>query len=343
MMISASAAWAARPARVDVDELPVFQELKPDSPIIRTLIRGTRVIVSNNPTQGFYRIRTNEGEVGWISGQGLQLLERPTAEQVKAVEEKELEEKEEAEDQQREKEDADADAQVIKKKRSMLTMDFDSQDQEDTVKKTRVSGYRHWMLDVFYGFSYVDLGGLRSLTGLDLERRGSQLGIELQYQYKKSWIPFILRIESISVSGISNDSSNNVYNMSVSSAPIMLGVRLDLLDENNVSIDVSALVGASFNQDFKLTVMNQASPNTMELSGTAFAAMLKGNINYRFASDWFGFFELGFRSLRSGSPTYSSGSSSANGNAIMMRNGSLLTVPLDLSGLMASLGVSYRF
>jgi len=217
-----ASALAARPARVDSDELPIFQELKPDSPIIRTLIKGTRVTVSNLPTQGFYRVRTNEGEVGWVSEQGLQVFDRPTEAEVKKLEKQKLEMKEQAEDKEREQEDEDVEKQEVKKKRSMMTLDVESENDEH-IRKTRTSAYHHWMVNVLYGASLVDLGSLRSLTGLDLPRQGTQFGIELQYMPRKSWIPLIFRIESISVGGVIKDSSNNVYNISAGSTPIMGG------------------------------------------------------------------------------------------------------------------------
>jgi len=121
------------------------------------------------------------------------------------------------------------------------------------------------------------------------------------------------------------------------------GVRIDLVDQNDLSIDVSALIGMSFNQSFRLETLSQSSPNVVELTGTAFAALLKANLNYRFAGDWFAFLEMGYRSLKASNPDYSGDSKSANGNGVMQRNGSLLTVPIDLSGFVSSIGVSYRF
>jgi hypothetical protein len=64
---------AARPARILTQTAEVFEEPAGDSTVLENLPFDTGVAVSNEPTEGFYKVRTPSGKVGWISGTVLQL------------------------------------------------------------------------------------------------------------------------------------------------------------------------------------------------------------------------------------------------------------------------------
>ena len=69
----ATGAWAAQPARVDVDGVTLTEGPMKTSRTLAKLHKGQALAVSNYPTQGFYKARTSEGTVGWVSGDSLEL------------------------------------------------------------------------------------------------------------------------------------------------------------------------------------------------------------------------------------------------------------------------------
>ena len=65
---SAKQAHAAQAAQVIVPQANVYQYPQASSNVISRLNRGDSVTVSNLPTEGFYKVRLPNGDVGWVSG-----------------------------------------------------------------------------------------------------------------------------------------------------------------------------------------------------------------------------------------------------------------------------------
>jgi len=63
-----SAAWAAQTAQVIVPQANVYQYPQASSRVMTKLSQGDSVAVSNLPTEGFYKARLSNGDIGWISG-----------------------------------------------------------------------------------------------------------------------------------------------------------------------------------------------------------------------------------------------------------------------------------
>ena len=65
--LSASVSWAAKVAKVDVDNAELREGPEKKSNVIMTLPKGIWVATSNMPVRGFYKIRTGKGVVGWVA------------------------------------------------------------------------------------------------------------------------------------------------------------------------------------------------------------------------------------------------------------------------------------
>ena len=66
-------AWAAQPARVEIDGAKLSEGPGKSTRTLEKLHKGQALAVSNYPTQGYYKARTAEGNVGWVPVDSLQL------------------------------------------------------------------------------------------------------------------------------------------------------------------------------------------------------------------------------------------------------------------------------
>jgi uncharacterized protein YgiM (DUF1202 family) len=70
-------AYAARTAIVDVDQTDMLRGPQKDSEVLTHLNKGQHVTASNYPTEGFYKIRTVDGTLGWVKANTLELGPMP--------------------------------------------------------------------------------------------------------------------------------------------------------------------------------------------------------------------------------------------------------------------------
>lgn len=61
-------AMAAQNAKVIVDSANVYDKPQTDGAVVGTVTKDSKIAVSNQPTNGFYKTRTLSGALGWISG-----------------------------------------------------------------------------------------------------------------------------------------------------------------------------------------------------------------------------------------------------------------------------------
>jgi uncharacterized protein YgiM (DUF1202 family) len=68
---------AARTAVVDVDQTDMLRGPQKSSQVLMHLKKGQRVTASNYPTEGYYKIRTVDGTLGWVKADTLELGPMP--------------------------------------------------------------------------------------------------------------------------------------------------------------------------------------------------------------------------------------------------------------------------
>lgn len=71
LFIQAGVAWAAQNGRVVVEDAPVYEFPQKSSKVILRLKKDSVHAVSNLKTEGYYKIRLQGGETGWVSGNDL--------------------------------------------------------------------------------------------------------------------------------------------------------------------------------------------------------------------------------------------------------------------------------
>jgi hypothetical protein len=63
---------AARPARVITGTAEILAEPRSDAQVLESLSNDAPVAISNQPTEGYFKVRTSAGKVGWISASVVQ-------------------------------------------------------------------------------------------------------------------------------------------------------------------------------------------------------------------------------------------------------------------------------
>jgi hypothetical protein len=71
LAVGPTRSWAARGAVVDVEGLEMRRGPGQKYGLIQRLSRGMHLVVSNYPTEGFYKVRTLKGEVGFVQADSL--------------------------------------------------------------------------------------------------------------------------------------------------------------------------------------------------------------------------------------------------------------------------------
>jgi uncharacterized protein YgiM (DUF1202 family) len=74
---STAPAFAARTAVVDVDQTEMLRGPQKNSEVLQTLKKGQHVTASNYPTEGYYKVRTVDGTLGWVKANTLELGPMP--------------------------------------------------------------------------------------------------------------------------------------------------------------------------------------------------------------------------------------------------------------------------
>lgn len=68
MVFAGPLAVAAQMGKVVTDQAPIYEFPQKGARVIGKVRKGLGYPVSNLPTEGYYKLRTNSGEYGWISG-----------------------------------------------------------------------------------------------------------------------------------------------------------------------------------------------------------------------------------------------------------------------------------
>ncbi|HTL11641.1 MAG TPA: SH3 domain-containing protein, partial [Bdellovibrionota bacterium] len=185
------AAQAARQARVEADSAPLLSGPKADAQVVMTLKKGAALAVSNLPTEGFYKARTETGEVGWIAGDLLALYGSEGGSTLSSP-------------------PGGAEPQPAGNPRPYMQGEVA---QARGRKTLRIRG--------FGGFALFNMAQFAQVTGLDALKNGFYAGGELQFILSKK-VTMDIRVEGVAKQTIGNDTKNNrTYQFDLSSMPVM--------------------------------------------------------------------------------------------------------------------------
>jgi hypothetical protein len=327
LLLGSSSALAAKNGVIEGKNVNLFSDPNKSSDVITAVTNGEPVIMSNYPTQGFYKVRTAAGQVGWVDANSVtvgspseeEVLPPPSAPSV-AMPAAPVNPVPEADTSMRPPSTLGSpSSDVLHYEDVQPTTDYRVRESESSAPHVRTP----FELKAFVGLQLLKLtevnqvaNGTVATSGLYF---GAQFGVPIEDRMN-----LLFRLESITRNATANGS-----NASLSATPIMTGLSYSLLREKPkaVKLQASLLLGIA-NASFTET----SGSNTTQYSSSSFTEMLKMDLNVPVSRSVEIFAEAGYRFLKSASigPTL-------NGNPTTGQP----IIPLDFSGIFIGAGLGF--
>lgn len=233
-------ALGAQHAKVIADEAEVLEQPKDKSRVVLKLKKDADVIVSNLPTENFYKTRLSDGTFGWLSGNQIQTESAGQSQIEKGFEAA--------------KEQGEASGQT-KEKRQFWWSD------------SRVL--------IGYGLQNLSLDPLAGLLrGVDQVRLTNAISAEMQFQIWK-FLAWAARIEYrfSSAKGVALDDGSS-RDVKYSSVPLSFGLVVSPLEWGSVRLGAGLYAGLAIQN--RLDITDSLNGNVAKLSYTSTNPILQG-------------------------------------------------------------------
>lgn len=240
----APAAIAVQVGTVTSSLADVHQTADPNSPVIEQLSSGARVYSSDGKSQGFYKIKTPDGKVGFVSDSQIKVTPLPPKSEAKGL-------------------------QPRAHRKSQTEAD-DSSESENRP----VTGFR-----VFGGLSMFDLANYNTIFAVTAFSNGVSYGGEFFYGLSKG-VRLLMHVERISKDVSVNFSGPPTVTIQtlVASTPVMAGAEFRLAHaSDDFELTLDTLGGMGFGTSATSTTNILGSTGTIVYSGTPLAIMAKLN------------------------------------------------------------------
>lgn len=301
------------------------------SETIETLKKGEILQLSNFPTQGFYKVRSSSGNVGWVEvgslSSGSDDSDAPAS--PNAVQ------------QDLAPEVSETIEPPTSPAHPATSIDLPERvlrytDQSDFPQRVQPSGEerRHPLMSAFFGLQNVHLSDLNHLLGASPLSWNTDFGVQLDVPLSRHLF-WSSRLEHLSGSG--SDAS---YTYSTVSTPLTSGLSYAIYRKRGSMVRVSALIGVGIATRLDATADHQGAPNITEFSSTAFTQLAKLDMIFPVGVRTGFVFEGGYRGLASPSV---GASVTGNGSSAFQVNGISRPISIDLSGVFFLGGLTLQF
>ncbi len=235
-------AWAAQNAKIIAELADVLDQPNEKSRVIVQLKKDTEVIVSNLPTENFYKTRLSDGSFGWLSGNQIRTESAGESQIEKGFE--------------------------ANKART------DSANGQTEKKQFWWSNSRVLLGYGLQNLSLDPLAGL--LRGVDQVRLTNAITAEMQFQIWK-FLSWAARVEYrfSSVQGISLDDGST-REVKYNSVPISFGLIVSPLEWGAVRLGAGVYAGLALQN--RLEITDSLSGNVAKLTYTSTNPILQGLI-----------------------------------------------------------------
>jgi hypothetical protein len=312
-VLGSGVAHAARNATVDGKNIQLYASPDKSSQVLGTLDDGEALQVSNYPTQGFYKVRTASGDIGWVLAAAINTDD----ESLPAPESSAL------------------DIPVPKpapspKPTPAPALDERTVDAQD-LREGPVPVRNPYEIKAYVGIQKVSLSDVNNLLGTTVVNTmpyfGAQFGLPLSGS-----LNLLFRVDHLTASATAVGDS-----FSLSSTPLMLGFEYAFYRRKTFFMQASVLTGVALANTLDATASSQPTPNLTELSATSFTEMLKIDAGYDLSRVFSIYAEAGYRFLKSESV---GPSIVGNGSSVFQNSsGSYVPVPVDFSGPFIGIGL----
>lgn len=294
-----SFAWASRLGMIDVESADLQETPTKESSIVTQLKKGTRVLASNVPLEGYHKVKTADGRVGWVKISDLVLQDTPEEEPEK----------------------------LENPKPSEFGKELDRGAKSNSMRgpslKVRALG----------GVTFYSASGI--VANFDNLSLGYTFGGEIHTFLSRSW-SVGLRVETISQSvSISDASTSKNYSISLGSLPLLLGLEFQVLDDKDFLIHVAGFGGYAISTRVTSVSLSDTTDTTAESSSGALTGLLKADLHYKVSKGFTLFLEGGYRYLQSGAMARPSpvgnGGGILNSNFTITMSGAVVGVGVGLT------------
>jgi hypothetical protein len=309
-------AQAARGAIVDLDALDVRQGPGPRFKSLEKLGKGDPVTASNQPIEGYYKVRTASGTIGFVPADTLVLQPTHSSD-----------------------EGAPAAALPAPQTAAPEAVKPVKSPAKSAPKPARLS-YPGPRIKALGGYDFFDVGDVNDHLSANVLRFGYGAGLELEYPVMP-WLAAVARVEYLFKAVAAHDGSTNKdFEMSVSSWPIVLGAQATLLTWESWSAHASLLAGLAPLTRISATSTSDSEPNVTEFSALGYTGVAKLDVAYSLNATWAFFAEAGYRYLTTSAQTPSL---EGAGSSIFQSGGEYVPIRINLSGPFVGLGVALAF
>ena len=304
-LISGPSAWAARAGVVDVEGAEVFEGPGKGYRLVDKLHKGAQVAASNIPTEGFLKIRTTTGVVGWVQADALVL------------------------GGEGESAPSPDSQQAVVPGPASTAQDFRSERQRKFIRIKMLGGATL--------FNAQDVNERLRFDGI---RNGVQYGGEVTFMFTND-LGMVIRVERLIKNLVAEDDpTNKTYQLDAGSFPVMAGVELALAKTPKFVSHFAMMAGLGIQTELRSTGLDFVDPNVTVFSDYAFTGLVKLSFSWMVFRNIGLFAEGGYRILRSRELLPSP---AGNGKEIFEVNHATTAMTLDFSGAVVGGGVTFAF
>lgn len=241
MLILSVKAQAAQTGKVIVSSAKIYVYPQSTSSVLANLKQGEAVTISNVPTEGFFKIRAPNGEIGWISGNDI-LAGSGAAPAIPS-----------------------ANNSQPNRRKALPHRPI----REGT--KSEQEGFRAL---IGYGIASPSYGGLTSSYSQVSLPSAKLLGFELQFKITKE-VYWALRLETISAtSGDTTFNSTTTQNVTIKEIPVEVGVMWSPISSRKLRLGLGGYLGAVPSASATITQTSGGHVSSVQYSTTEICAVL---------------------------------------------------------------------
>lgn len=306
-----TSAHAAQTAVVDVDVAPIMDKPKHGAGMVDKARRGTTIILSNHPTEGFYKVRMPNGTIGWIPVDAIRL-----------------------------------DVPVSSTSAAPNALPSGVVPHElDAYKPVHLIPELPWAeslfeIRAFGGLSYINPDDYNQYFSKTMFNSALGFGAELGVRIAPR-LYAVARLERMTKTVSTTDMNPNntgSYSLELNSTPFCIGLEYAISREKKFSLDMAVLIGVGFSTEIKATALGKPQPNVTEYESSPFTSIAKLNGNYRITRKFGVFSDFGYRFLRT-APIVPG--KVGSGSVIFQAGGVYPPTVIDLSGFFLGAGIVF--
>ena len=309
-------ALAARPARVDVQDAELYEGPGRGFRLIEKLPKGTGVAISNVPTEGYFKVRTSAGTVGWIAADALQITDSDGSAASGPVD----------------------GMPVAPTPRQSAPPGASESGPGGWADRQFRPGRNILRLRLLGGYGFFKPGDINDQVNTTVIRNGFHFGGEINFLLPGE-LALVVRVENVLHGSLGRSTdTGTVFQWNLSSWPAMIGFEMNAAKESKFSSQFAVMGGLALATSFTST-SNLAAPNVTAIERYGFAGLARFTLNWHFTKTFFTQVELGYRylSTQKGVPSVV-----GNGNEILKDSAlNFVPVAIDLSGPVGSVGVGF--